>query len=526
MPPEPPPRRERVLFLAGAGGAAVLAAFLRAPGLAPRCLYLDDVWAALFAREASFPSYLALRPPHPAGFLALESLALRVLPGAEVAVQAIPFAASLALVLLGAWLFWRRTGDAAGATFAAVLLALNPTLSDYSVHAKPYATDSLLSLALAAMVLKALDEPSPRRVGLLALAAAPAVAFSYPAALVGSVGFAVALAAALASGRNRPRLAGIALAFFAAEAALAALLVLGQTNAQLASFWRTSFVPLGHATEALGFVASNSVLLLAASFPRGWWALGLLPPLGLALLLSRRETRLAGAYAGALWVSLFAAAALRLYPVDARTASFAYAFVALLTAWTVSSQTRRAASPFVRQGVPALLAAAVVVSSSRPVVYPGFDDARLVRALVAEAKPEDAVLVYPHANWAVGYYSGWPVRLVKAEYYGTRFEARPLREGTTVLPGLPGYEERPEVLDPALREALSRRPPRVLYLATHLEISCCTAHLHVLKSLRDAGYAAERLAVAHGGEVLRFTRARQGFIQSIQGTPTASSTAR
>ena len=75
---------------------------------------------------------------------------MRVLPGAELAVQAIPFAASLALVLLGAWIFWRRTGDAAGATLAAVLLALNPTLSEYSVHAKPYATDAVLALALAA----------------------------------------------------------------------------------------------------------------------------------------------------------------------------------------------------------------------------------------------------------------------------------------------------------------------------------------------------------------------------------------
>ena len=194
-----------------------------------------------------------------------------------------------------------------------------------------------------------------------------------------------------------------------------------------------------------------------------------------------------GAYAAALWAALFAAAALRLYPVDARTASFAYPFVALLTAWTVSTQTRRAASPLVRRGVPALLAAAVLVSSARPVAYPQFDDARLVRALAAEAKREDAVLVYPHANWAVGYYSGWPVRLVKAEYYGTRFEAQPLREGTTILPGLPGYEERPQVLDPALLEALSRRPPRVLYLATHLEVNCCTAHSHIQESCATPG---------------------------------------
>jgi hypothetical protein len=192
--------------------------------------------------------------------------------------------------------------------------------------------------------------------------------------------------------------------------------------------------------------------------------------------------------------------------VDARTTSFAYPLVALLTAWSISFETRRAGSPLIREGIPAFLAAAVVLTSASRVTYPPFEDARLVRALAAEAKPADTVLLYPHANWSAGYYGGWSVRLVRADYYGARFEARILREGSVTLPGFPGYEDHPEVLDPALEGLVSRKPERVLYLATHLEVNCCAAHVHIGEFLGAYGYRSERLAVAQGAELLRFTR--------------------
>jgi hypothetical protein len=102
MSPADSLRRERAVFAAGVAAIVVLAISLRLPGLAPPSLYLDDVWVALFAREASLADLMALRPPHPAGFMALQALALRFLPGAELSVQLIPFAASLALIPLGA----------------------------------------------------------------------------------------------------------------------------------------------------------------------------------------------------------------------------------------------------------------------------------------------------------------------------------------------------------------------------------------------------------------------------------------
>src|SRR5450759_3492911 len=186
MSPADSLRRERAVFAAGVAAIVVLAISLRLPGLAPPSLYLDDVWVALFAREASLADLMALRPR-------------------------------------GAWLIRRRTGGVSGGILAAVLLALNPTLSDYSVRAKPYATDALLSLILVAATLTCLTEPAPRRLRRLAFLAPLAILFSYPAALVGAVGFAVAFAAVFASTRERGPLTRIAGTFVAAEAALGIL---------------------------------------------------------------------------------------------------------------------------------------------------------------------------------------------------------------------------------------------------------------------------------------------------------------
>jgi hypothetical protein len=499
-------RRERALFWGAIAAVVLLALSLRLPGLAPPSLYLDDTWVALLARDASLSDLLAIRPHHPFGFVVLLAIARRLLPGAELSVQLLPFAASLALIPLGAWLVWRRTGGLCGGILAAVLLALNPTLSDYAVRAKPYATDALLSLILVAASERCLAKPSPRRLARFALLASLAFLFSYPAALVGAVGFAGAFAASVASTRKRGPLMGLAAAFLAADVLLGFFFVYGQPNRALTSYWGGGFVPLHDPAVAIAFVVSRTILVFVSSFPRGFQALGILVPLGFALLLAHRGTRLAAGLLGALWTAFWVAAAMRLYPVDGRTTAFAYPLVALIAAATISTQVQRARQAVIREGVPAFLAAALVVSSAVPVTYPASEDARLVRALSAEAKPEDVILLYPHANWSAGYYGGWPVHLVPVDYYGTRFEARLIREGAVTLPGLAGYEDRPQLLDPTLRNLVSRRPERVLYLATHLEVSCCAAHAHIRDFLCASGYRSERLALSPGGELLRFTR--------------------
>ncbi len=499
-------RREEALFWGAIAAVVLLAVSLRLPGLAPPSLYLDDTWVALLARDATFADLLAIRPHHPIGFIVLLALARRLVPGAELSVQILPFAAALALVPLGAWLVRRRTGGLSGGILAAALLALNPTLSASAIRVKPYAMDALLSLLLVVAAERCLVDPSPRRLTLLCFLAPLALLFSYPGALVGAVGFIVAFGVAVSTKAKRRPLAGLAIAFLAAEGALGFLLVYGQSNRALSGYWEWGFVPLQKPIDALGFVASRSALIFGSSFPPGWEALGLLVLLGFAALLHRRETRPTAAFLVALWASFFAAAAMRLYPMDSRTTAFAYPLVALVAAATISTLAHRAHKTLVREGLPAILAAAVVLTSASRVAYPPFEDARLVRTLAAESEPGDTVLIYPHANWAVGYYSGWPVRLVPVDYYGNRFEARLLRDRSITLPGFPGYEDHPEVLVPALEELVSRKPRRVLYLATNVDANRSAAHVRIREFLGASGYGGERLAAAREGELFLFRR--------------------
>jgi hypothetical protein len=299
---------------------------------------------------------------------------------------------------------------------------------------------------------------------------------------------------------------GLAAAFLAANLFFGFFLVYGQSNQALTSYWEGSFVPLRDPGAAVGFIVSRTILVFASSFPHGFGALGILGLFGFGLLLANRATRLSAGLLGALWAAFCVAAAMRLYPVDGRTTAFAYPLVALLAAGTVSAQMQRARRAVVREGVPAFLAAAVVLTSASRVAYPVVEDARLVRSLRAESGPGDAVLLYPHANWSAGYYSDWPVRLVPVDYYGTRFESRLLREGAVTLPGFAGYEHHPQLLDPALRDLVSRRPERVLYLATHLDVNGSAAHVHIQEFLVASGYRRERLALSANGELLGFTR--------------------
>lgn len=499
-------RTEGALFWGSIAAVVFLALSLRLPELAPRSLYVDDTWVALLARDASLSDLLAIRPPHPVGFIVLLAFARRLVPGAELSVQLLPFAASLALVPLGAWLVRRRTSGLCGGVLAAVLLALNPALSASAVRVKPYATDALLSLILVAATERCLAEPSARRLGRLALLASLAILVSYPAALVGAVGFAGAFVASVASTRKRGPLMGLAAAFLAADVFFGFFLVYRQSNQTLTTYWEGGFVPLHDPAGAIAFIVSRTILVFASSFPRGFEALGILALVGFALLLAHRGTRLTAGLFGALWAAFCVAAAIRLYPVDGRTTTFAYPLVALIAAATISTQIQRTRPAFVREGVPAFLAAALVLSSAMPVAYPASDDARLVRTLSTEAKPLDVVLLYPHANWSAGYYSGWPVRLVPVDYYGTRFEGRLLRDRSVTLPGLRGYEDHPEILDQALEKFISQKPERVLYLATHLDVKCCAAHVHIREFLGASGYRSEALAVARAGELLRFSR--------------------
>jgi hypothetical protein len=501
-----PPALESLAFGLAVAAVVLLAVALRLPGLDPPTLYVDDVWTALLARDASLSATWALKTHHPIGFLALLASVRRLVADPELSVQAVPFAASLCLIPLGAWAVRRWTGGALAGVLAALLVALNPELAACSVRAKPYATDAFLCFLLVAGGAEAVLRPSLRRLAGLALLSAAAIPFSYPAGLVGPVIVAAAFLQASRERGDRSRAAALFALYLAVSAALLRLALSGRGNESLQSYWEGGFLPAGPASAAAGFVASRTRLVLASSFPRGWEALGLLVPLGAVALSLRKATRGVVLLAVALWAALFAAAALRLYPLASRTVAFAYAPIALFAAAAVAGTSFRLGRRVFGETLSGVLAASLVLTASVSLPEPEFDDARIVETLVAAARPGAGVLIYPHANWSVGYYAGWPIRLVPVDYYGTRFEARPLRERTTVLPGVAGYEERPELLKPALDRFFSDAPDEVLYLAIHLEVNGAAAHARVLGAFRAAGFAGRRLARGRGADLLLFRR--------------------
>ncbi len=500
-----PPALASLAFALAVAAVVLLAVALRLPGLDPRSLYIDDTWVGVLVKEAPLSEILALRPHHPIGFLGLLSLVRRAVADPELSVQALPFAASLCLIPLVAWLVRRQTGGAAAGILAAVLVALNPELSAFSIRGKPFETDALVCLVLVALGLDTLLRPSFRRLAWLALLAAVVTPFSYPAGLVGSVVVALAFLRTLGEKRDRVPAAALFALFLAVMAALASVAFSGRGNDTLQSYWASGFMPVGSARGAFDFAASRSRRILESAFPPGWGAMGLLVPLGVAALALRKSTRPGALLAAALWASLLAAAALRLYPLSSRTAVFAYAPIVAFAAGIVGRYSARLPRPS-GEALPGLLAASLVLTASTPLADSRFDDARVVEALERAARPGVGVLIYPNANWSVAYYAGWPMRLAPVDYYGTRFEARPLRARTTLLPGRTGYEVHPEFLDAALGSFFSRSPDEILYIATHLEDDCCAAHARVVDAFRAAGYTGRRLAQAHGAELLRFRR--------------------
>ena len=106
LPREPAAdRREKALLVSAVAAVVVLAFSLRLPGLATPSLYLDDTWVALLARDASISPTCwrsdLLIPSDSSSFWQSHAVSC---PEPSSPVQLVPFAASLALVPLGAWL--------------------------------------------------------------------------------------------------------------------------------------------------------------------------------------------------------------------------------------------------------------------------------------------------------------------------------------------------------------------------------------------------------------------------------------
>jgi len=291
-----------------------LGALLRiARALANRSLWGDEGFLAINLVERSFAGLaepLAHAQAAPPGFLWIEKAVTLGLGEGELALRLVPLVASLASLPLFAWLARALLGRR-DALIALALFAISEPLVFYASELKPYASDVLVALAIAALALGVLRHgASPRRLAALAVAGLLGPWLSLPAVFV-CAGAGLAVAGSLAR-RGDARGARGALAVgalwivgFAVEYAL--VLRPLRSEALLRESWQGYFAPLPTSGEALrwwgerllGFFndplglpeSAVAALLFAAGAARlarraGFEALLLLAPIGAVLAAS------------------------------------------------------------------------------------------------------------------------------------------------------------------------------------------------------------------------------------------------
>jgi hypothetical protein len=461
----------------------------------PPSLWLDDQWVAIAVRKMSPGVFLQLKPAVPIGFAAVEAGLARLFPDPEWPLQRFPVLCSLAQLPLIALLVLRLTKRRALAFVAAALLLLDPMGATYAVTVKQYASDGLATVLLLLVGLPLLEQWRLRTAALTAAVALVAILFSFPSCFVSVPLLNLAALAALRSRRSSADRRwwglGVVVAFDVALLLAYLFLFRHQSDEAMKAYWARNFIPLDSPRAALEFLSHTGWLGLRAALPAALSPLLVLAPVGLLSLALDRSLRSTALLRAAVILGLLSAAALRLYPVaTGRTDLFVHPVILILICVGLNAVTRWKPISRVADALLCIAALAALWQIGTPSNYVARDDARIVRALQAEARPEDAVIIYPHAVFAVGYYASWPVEFVRWPEYAHGFDVRVRRPRTLSLLGHRNFVRRPRAFRPLIEEFLATRPPRVLYVGTHLDPS---THRAIQRAIGDAGYAlAER----------------------------------
>lgn len=318
----------------------------------------------------------------PAGFLAVETLVIRLIGFSTWSLRLVPLLCGLASVLLFRHVAGRLLAGHA-LLFAMAIFAVSWWPLGFASEVKPYASDLLIALGLLAIAVEWLRRPD--RVGWLwALAAASvlAVTLSFPSVFVIG-GACMALAPAVLSSRRAATLAPFLALLVVPAASFAVLLPMYQIEAMvqgyLDQYWADAFPPRGEPLRVLGWLLETHTGMLFA-YPIG-------APFGGSLL----TTLCFVAGARALWVRgrrelvvlglaplalCFVAAVLQQYPYGEkpRTMQFIVPAVCLFSGQGLASLLRLIPNPQRRRrlihlslGAYLVLAAAFVVIT---VVHP------------------------------------------------------------------------------------------------------------------------------------------------------------
>lgn len=304
-------------------------------------LSVDDAMLALNLGTRSFGGLLHPLDLEQAAaplFLWLLKAATVVAGMRDPVLRAVPLIAGCVLPY-AVWRLGRRMLTAQGALLAAVLVALSPILVQYSVSAKPYEVDALVTVTVTGLALSVCDDPARRGPFLrLALAGVMGVFLSTPAVFVlCACVMSLALTPALSRTRGaRAQIVGLAVLWGAAFAAV----YFGVTRAEAVSpylqrFWSERMLHPGdvlhpgHVWDVLKRVPLQAFLpFRKLSEPEilSWLVL----VTGAVLLASRQGARVL-LVAGPILVGLGASFA-TLYPVAPRLSLFVAPLVCILLA--------------------------------------------------------------------------------------------------------------------------------------------------------------------------------------------------
>jgi hypothetical protein len=488
---------QKLAFAGALLAIAVLALFQREPGLGPDALFLDDQWVAVLVRHATLAQANDIRPPVTVGFIALLKVVAAVADNTPSALQFLPLACVFAQIPLLGWVAYRWTGRFTLGLVAALLLAQNSAVGIYSLRVKPFTLDSLATVVLFWLAVELVRRPSRRRLATLAAVALVAMAMSFPAVMVGAV-----LVNVLALYQWRTDVRGqrhtpmlTALAYNAALLGLFFLLIHGHRSETILRYWSDSFMPLGSALPNFFYTKQGpgpGASFFLNAFPSSHPRLMLLLIPGLAWLAARRMYRAIGVPAVLILACVFTLSVLHLYPVgEPRTDIFAYPILILIAAASLTPPTRRL------EILPVVGAALLAAAFARNLVthkydYPRVGDRAIVRIAKAETGINDALIIYPWANYAFGIYGSWPVTLVKVDDSTNRFYVNLRRERTIVLHesvGGASFLDDPAVMTTQLMPFLGHGYRRVIYVACTI---MAVPHGAIVAGLEADGYHATR----------------------------------
>ena len=381
--------------------------------LANRSLWLDEAWLALNVLGKSIAD-LILRPldfnqAAPPGFLLLVKLVVLAFGNSEYVLRLVPLLASVASLLLLAWIAVRVLTPGAALAAMALFVLLRP-LIQYAAELKQYGMDVTVGLATIAAVLPLLNgEAKPRHAVVLCLVGAAASWFSHPAPFFLAAAGGVLLVQWRLTGRPTPGVILAIGAVWALSFAVVYVVSLRDLAAHpgLREAWAGTFPPSLVRFSTLPWLGQRIRDLFAYVFDRQAEVIGAILVLagGVSLLASRPVVVLL--LTAPIGVAL-AAALLGRYPFQGRLVLFALPLLTLLAGAGVEyvRGSLRATRALMVLLVALLLLSAGYRSLSNLIRPKGREELRPVLAYLQRRHlPDDVVYLYAPARPAYEYYA-------------------------------------------------------------------------------------------------------------------------